>query len=50
LKSCVDSGWANTTNAIAQQCLIKELTTGVAIMPIIVNENGKLLESTDKLV
>jgi len=45
--SCVDSGMANTTNLILKQCLIKNLTTGVAIMPVFVseNQNTELLDS-----
>jgi len=46
-ESGVDSGWANTTNVISKQCLMKELTTFVAIMPMFVSDNGKLLESTN---
>ena len=32
---------------ISQQCLMKDLTTGVAIMPMFVSNNSKLLESTN---
>ena len=33
------------SKVISQQCLMKDLTTGVAFMPMFVSNNSKLLES-----